>query len=32
LKDVIKTGGEWISSIEVEGLIAEMPGVAPRPR
>lgn len=27
IKDVIKTGGEWISSIEVEGLIAEVPGV-----
>jgi len=27
LKDVIKTGGEWVSSIEVEGLIAEVPGV-----
>lgn len=28
IKDVIKSGGEWISSIEVEGLIAEVPGVA----
>lgn len=27
LKDVIKTGGEWISSIEIEGLIAAVPGV-----
>ena len=27
LKDVIKTGGEWISSIEIECLIAEVPGV-----
>lgn len=27
IKDVIKTGGEWVSSIEVEGLIAEVPGV-----
>lgn len=27
MKDVIKTGGEWVSSIEVEGLIAEVPGV-----
>lgn len=27
LKDVIKTGGEWVSSIEVERLIAEVPGV-----
>ncbi len=27
MKDVIKTGGEWVSSIEVEGRIAELPGV-----
>ncbi len=27
IKDVIKTGGEWVSSIEVENLIAEVPGV-----
>lgn len=27
IKDVIKTGGEWVSSIEVEGLIAEVAGV-----
>ena len=27
IKDVIKTGGEWVSSIEVEQLIAEVPGV-----
>jgi fatty-acyl-CoA synthase len=27
IKDVIKTGGEWVSSIEVERLIAEGPGV-----
>ncbi|MCO5399544.1 fatty acid--CoA ligase [Ralstonia soli] len=27
IKDVIKTGGEWVSSIEVERLIAEVPGV-----
>jgi fatty-acyl-CoA synthase len=27
LKDVIKTGGEWVSSVEVEGLINEIPGV-----
>jgi fatty-acyl-CoA synthase len=27
IKDVIKTGGEWISSIEIEGLISEVPGV-----
>ncbi|QBY51583.1 MULTISPECIES: fatty acid--CoA ligase [Cupriavidus] len=27
IKDVIKTGGEWVSSIEVENLITEVPGV-----
>ncbi|MGN6140535.1 MAG: fatty acid--CoA ligase [Ralstonia sp.] len=27
IKDVIKTGGEWVSSIEVESLIAQVPGV-----
>jgi fatty-acyl-CoA synthase len=27
IKDVIKTGGEWVSSIEVEGLIGEVAGV-----
>ncbi len=27
IKDVIKTGGEWVSSIEVESLIVEVPGV-----
>ena len=27
IKDVIKTGGEWISSIEIEALIGEVPGV-----
>ncbi|BAL24888.1 fatty acid--CoA ligase [Azoarcus sp. KH32C] len=27
IKDVIKTGGEWVSSIAVESLIAEVPGV-----
>ncbi|KAF7964266.1 long-chain fatty acid--CoA ligase [Cupriavidus sp. UYMU48A] len=27
IKDVIKTGGEWVSSIEVENLIGEVPGV-----
>ena len=27
IKDVIKTGGEWVSSIEVEGLIGQVPGV-----
>ncbi|MBE2293758.1 MAG: fatty acid--CoA ligase [Phycisphaerales bacterium] len=28
LKDVIKTGGEWISSLELEDLILKHPGVA----
>ena len=28
LKDVIKTGGEWVSSIEVEGLLTQIPGVS----
>ena len=27
MKDVIKTGGEWVSSIEIEALINAMPGV-----
>lgn len=27
IKDVIKTGGEWVSSIEIESLINEVPGV-----
>lgn len=28
LKDVIKTGGEWISSIELEDILSRHPGVA----
>jgi len=28
LKDVIKTGGEWLSSLQLEDLIARVPGVA----
>lgn len=28
IKDVIKTGGEWVSSIEIEMLLAAHPGVA----
>ena len=28
LKDVIKTGGEWVSSLQLESLISEHPGVA----
>ena len=27
IKDVIKTGGEWISSLQLESLISEHPGV-----
>lgn len=28
LKDVIKTGGEWVSSLQLEDLISNHPGVA----
>ncbi|RTL58099.1 MAG: fatty acid--CoA ligase [Rhodocyclaceae bacterium] len=28
IKDVIKTGGEWVSSLEIEDIIARHPGVA----
>ena len=28
IKDVIKTGGEWVSSLDVEDLILRVPGVA----
>ena len=28
IKDVIKTGGEWISTIELENLISKHPGVS----
>jgi fatty-acyl-CoA synthase len=28
IKDVIKTGGEWISSLELESVISQHPGVA----
>ena len=28
LKDVIKTGGEWISSIEIENMISQCPSIA----
>jgi len=28
IKDVIKTGGEWISSLELESLISQTPGVS----
>jgi len=28
IKDVIKTGGEWVSSLQIEGLITQCSGVA----
>lgn len=28
VKDVIKTGGEWVSSLDIENLISQMEGVA----
>ncbi|MDX1800692.1 MAG: fatty acid--CoA ligase, partial [Marinobacter sp.] len=28
IKDVIKTGGEWLSSLDLENLISQHPGVA----
>ncbi|MDR5892988.1 fatty acid--CoA ligase [Halomonas mongoliensis] len=28
IKDVIKTGGEWVSSLELENLLGQCPGVA----
>lgn len=28
IKDIIKSGGEWISSLELERIISEVPGVA----
>jgi fatty-acyl-CoA synthase len=28
LKDVIKTGGEWVSSLELESIISELPAVS----
>jgi fatty-acyl-CoA synthase len=28
IKDVIKTGGEWMSSLDLEGLVLQHPGVA----
>jgi len=28
IKDVIKTGGEWVSSLDIEDLILRVPGVA----
>jgi len=28
LKDIVKTGGEWVSSLAIEDLILRMPGIA----
>jgi len=28
LKDVIKSGGEWISSLEIEDILSQHPGVS----
>ena len=28
IKDVVKTGGEWVSSLDIEDLILRVPGVA----
>src|SRR5260370_25330766 len=28
IKDVIKSGGEWVSSLEIESLISQHPGVS----
>jgi fatty-acyl-CoA synthase len=28
IKDVVKTGGEWVSSLDLEDIIAEFPAVA----
>ncbi|MCB1837576.1 MAG: AMP-binding protein, partial [Alcanivoracaceae bacterium] len=28
IKDVIKTGGEWVSSLDLEGLVLQHPGAA----
>ena len=28
IKDVIKTGGEWLSSLELESYISQCPGIA----
>ncbi len=28
IKDVIKTGGEWLSSLELENMISQYPGIA----
>ena len=28
IKDVVKTGGEWVSSLDIEDIILRMPGIA----
>jgi fatty-acyl-CoA synthase len=28
IKDVVKTGGEWVSSLDIEDLILRVPGIA----
>jgi len=28
IKDVVKTGGEWVSSLDIEDLVLRMPGIA----
>jgi len=28
IKDVVKTGGEWVSSIDIEDLVLRLPGIA----
>jgi len=28
IKDVVKTGGEWVSSLDLEDIILRMPGIA----
>jgi fatty-acyl-CoA synthase len=28
IKDVVKTGGEWVSSLDIEDIILRMPSIA----